>query len=90
VECEKKETVCSVKRDFKTKFSNILIKVGGYERFMMGFHVFQSKDDSDAKWKRHKRTPIKVRILDYTNFNKDSATRILFAAIALLTLSSLF
>ena len=68
VNCEKNEAICAVKRDFKTRFSEITIKNGGYERFMFGFHVFRGLDDGQPKWERHMKAPIKLRILDFTAF----------------------
>ena len=81
--CKKNETHCAVKRDFKTKFSNILMKVGGYERFLMGFHIFAGTDYSDTTWESHNQTPIRLRILDYTNFTSAVASSAVGVASAI-------
>ena len=66
--CEKRTAHCAVKRDFKTRMSQITIKVGDTLSFLMGFHVYEKNSDTDIRAQNHRKMPINFRVLDHSNF----------------------
>ena len=73
---------CAVERPFLSQFSEIELKVGDKQKFLMGFHVYAGLQQKKAKWQGHSKK-VRIIILDHTNFS--GAVSLSLGALLLLT-----